>query len=91
MAFSGSKFILVRALIHGAGKKGDEMNIHELEKDYENYILRPSFSQHHIGMFMQHTINTLKDLIQEQQNIYKELAQKENVIDVNDIKIGGTD
>ena len=62
------------------------MAFHELEKDYENYILRPSFSQHHIGMFMQHTINILKDLIQEQQNIYKELAQKENVIDVNEIK-----
>ena len=62
------------------------MNIHEIEKDYENYILRPSFSQHHIGMFMQHTINILKDLIQEQQNIYKELAQKENIIDVNELK-----
>ena len=33
----------------------------------------------------------LKDLIQEQQNIYKELAQKENNIDINNIKIGGTD
>ena len=62
------------------------MTLHELEKDYENYILRPSFSQHHIGMFMQHTINILKDLIQERQNLYKELAQKENVIDVNNIK-----
>ena len=62
------------------------MTLHELEKDYENYILRPSFSQHHIGMFMQHTINILYDLIQERQNLYKELAQKENVIDVNNIK-----
>ena len=70
----------------GQVKKGETMNIHEIEKDYENYILRPSFSQHHIGMFMQHTINILKDLIQEQQNIYKELAQKENIIDVNELK-----
>ena len=67
------------------------MSIEKLEKDYENYILRPSFSQHHIGMFMQHTINILYDLIQGQQNIYKELAQKENNIDINNIKIGGTD
>ena len=62
------------------------MSIEKLEEDYQNYILRPSFSQHHIGMFMQHTINILKDLIQEQQNIYKELAQKEDVIDVNELK-----
>ena len=62
------------------------MSIDKLEKDYENYILRPSFSQHHIGMFMQHTITMFFDLIQEQQNIYKELAQKQDVINVNDIK-----
>ena len=62
------------------------MSIETLEKDYENYILRPSFSQHHVGMFMQHTINILKDLIREQQNIYKELAQKQNNINVNNIK-----
>ena len=62
------------------------MTLHELEKDYENYILRPSFSQHHIGMFMQHTINILKDQADMIADIYKELAQKENVIDVNEIK-----
>ena len=62
------------------------MSIETLEKDYENYILRPSFSQHHVGMFMQHTINILKDLIQEQQNIYTLLAQKGNIIEVNEIK-----
>ena len=70
----------------GQVKKGDKMSIEKLEKDYESYILRPSFSQHHIGMFMQHTINILYDLIQERQNIYKELAQKENIIDVNELK-----
>ncbi len=66
------------------------MSIEKLEQDYQSYILRPSFSEHHIGIFMQHIIDTLKDIIQEQQNLYKELAQK-NSIDVNDIKIGLTD
>ena len=83
----GSKFILVRALIYGAGNKGEKkMNLHEIEKDYENYILRPSFSQHHIGMFMQHTINIFKDQSDMIADLRKELAQKENIIDVNDIK-----
>ncbi|GAG89815.1 unnamed protein product [marine sediment metagenome] len=40
----------------------------------------------HIGLFMEYTISLLKDLIQEQQNIYKQLAKKEDAIDVNDIK-----
>ena len=60
------------------------MSIEKLEKDYENYILRPSFSQHHIGMFIQHTINTFKDQSDMIADLYKELAQKENIIDVND-------
>ena len=39
-----------------------------------------------IAQFMDSTIHILKDLIQEQENIYKELAQKEDVINVNEIK-----
>jgi len=42
-------------------------------------------------MFMEQAIDILLDLIQEQQNIYKELAQKQDAIDINTIKIGGTD
>ena len=60
-------------------KKGDKMSIEKLEKDYENYILSPSFKEHHVGMFMQHTINVLKDL-------RKQLAQKQDAIDVKNIK-----
>ena len=69
------------------------MSIKDLEDDYQSYVLNPSYSPHHIGMFMQHTISILKDLIQEQQNIYKELAQlkKEDEITLLNIKIGGTD
>ena len=67
------------------------MSIKDLEDDYQSYVLNPSYSPHHIGMFMQHTIDILKDLTQEQQNLYKELAQKQDVIDIDTIKIGGTD
>ena len=65
------------------------MSIHELEKDYENYILRPSFSQHHIGMFMQHTINMFKDQSDMIADLKKHIAETE--IDFNNIKIGGND
>ena len=70
----------------GQANKGEIMNIETLEKDYENYILRPSFSQHHIGMFMQHTINILKDQSDMIADLRKELAQKEDVITLSEIK-----
>ena len=64
------------------------MNIEKLEEDYENYILRPSFSQHHVGMFMQHTINIFKDQSDMIADLRKELAQKEkeDVITLSEIK-----
>jgi len=55
------------------------MNIEDLDNDYYDYISRPSYYQHHIGMFMQHTIDVLKDLQQQ-------LNKKEDKIDVNNIK-----
>ena len=62
------------------------MSIEDLEKDYESYILRPSFSQHHIGMFMQHTIAIFKDQSDIIADLRKELSQKEDVIILSEIK-----
>jgi len=41
--------------------------------------------------FMGEIINTFKDQSDEIANLRQELAKKEDVIDVNNIKIGGTD
>ena len=66
------------------------MSIEDLEQDYQSYILRPNFSEHYIGIFMQHTIDTLKDQSDMIADLRKELAQKDS-IDVSDIKIGLND
>ena len=74
--------------------KGDKMSIEKLEEIRESFFSDinsdPSNKYYLIDLFMITIIDTLKDLIQEQQNLYKELAQK-NSIDVSDIKIGLND
>ena len=66
-----------------AGKKGDKMSIEKLNIMLgEEYIMRQIDPQTY-RVFIE-IYNALKDLQQQ-------LAQKEDAIDVNDIKIGGTD
>ena len=69
------------------------MSIKDLEEIVNDYINRNTIynGEYEIGLFMIQTKDILKDLIQEQQNLYKELAQKQDVIDIDTIKIGGTD
>ena len=70
------------------------MSIKDLEGIVNDYINRNTIynGEYEIGLFMIQTKDILKDLTQEQQNIYKELAQKQDVIDINDIKTyEGTD
>jgi len=62
------------------------MNIEKLEKTYVDYIQRPRQYQHYIGMFMQYTIDVLKDQSDMMADLQKQLAKKENTIDVKDIK-----
>jgi len=69
-------------------KRRFQMSIEKLEEIKNDYINRNIIynGNYEIGCFMITTIDILKDLTQEKQNIYKELAQKEDAIDVNDIK-----
>ena len=71
------------------------MSIKDLEGIVNDYINRNTIynGEYEIGLFMIQTKDILKDLIQEQQNLYKELAQlkKEDEINLLNIKIGGTD
>ena len=67
------------------------MSIEKLEKTYVDYIQRPRQYQHYIGMFMQYTINVLKDQSDMIADLRKQLAQKEDKIDVKDIKVGLND
>ena len=67
------------------------MSIDKLEKTYVDYVNRPRQYQHYIGMFMQYTIAMFKEQSDIIADLRQQLAQKEDAIDVNDIKIGGTD
>ena len=62
------------------------MSIEKLEKTYVNYIQRPRQSGHYIGMFMQYTIDTFKEQSDMIAELRQELAQKEDSINVNNIK-----
>ena len=56
------------------------MSIENLEKVKNDYINNPIYyGNYEVGLFMIQIIDILKDLIKEQQNIYKELAQKKSV------------
>jgi len=52
---------------------------------------RIDYESEKINQFMQTTIDTFKDQSDEIANLRQELAKKEDVIEVNEIKIGGTD
>jgi len=64
-------------IIEGSKEK---MSIEDLEKVKNDYINNPIYhGNYEVGLFMIQIIDILKDLIKEQQNIYKELAQKKSV------------
>lgn len=67
------------------------MSIEDLEKIRETFKDRNNYDMLRIGLFMEYTIDLFKDLITDLQQFNKELAKKENAIDVNNIKIGETD
>jgi len=77
------------------------MGIEGLEKIHKNYIKTifnkkskvqiVTTNSSHLILFMQEVIDTFKDQSDEIANLRQELAKKEDVIEVNDIKVGGTD
>jgi len=61
------------------------MSVAKLEKIFDDYYNK-SQSALNIGKFMLMIIDTLKDQSDEIANLRQELAKKEDVIDVNNIK-----
>jgi len=79
------------------------MSIEKLEKTKKSFTERYNFirtqeplreimySLLDVQNYMVETINTFKDQSDEIANLRQELAKKEDIIDVNEIKVGGTD
>jgi len=66
------------------------MSIEKLEDILIDYLEYEPVGDN-ISIFMQTAIDTFKDQSDMIANLRQELAKKEDVIEVNNIKIGGTD
>jgi len=67
--------------------------LEEIKDKYNNTFNDESqtYRELHTLEFMFEAINTFKDQSDEIANLRQDLAKKEDVIEVNNIKIGGTD
>ena len=98
-ALEGARVVsphLLTPKCQGRHKKEDKMSIKMLEKTKNKYIKdfigeNVSYADSYMFNFMQEVINTFLHQSDQIADLRQELAQKQDVIDIDTIKIGGTD